>query len=127
MSRLVLDNNFDRIMEHLIIIGGGDLLIAEFILKNYKNVKKITVCEIDERVIEVTKQYFSIQKIINEGFSSGRLEIKIESGAEYIHKLARQGLKNCVGGIVVDCTDFLLDPNSISAELYTPEFYSDIF
>ena len=49
MTQYVLPK--DRDLEQVIIIGGGDLLIATHILKNYPNVKKVTVCEIDERVI----------------------------------------------------------------------------
>ena len=54
--------------------------------------------------------------------------IKIESGAAYIAALAAQKENfGTIGGIIVDCTDFLLDPNSVSAELYTPKFYNDIY
>lgn len=52
--------------EHVMIIGGGDLVIAAYLLKNFPNVKKVTVCDIDERVIEVTKHFFSIGKTIIE-------------------------------------------------------------
>ena len=58
MSRLVLEK--EKVYEHVIIIGGGDLPIAAHVLEKYPNVKKLTVCEIDERVVEVCKQFFSI-------------------------------------------------------------------
>lgn len=85
MTRLVL--NKDRDYDHVIIIGGGDLIIAAHILNQYPKVKKITVCEIDERVIEVTKQYFSFAKVIKEAKEKGTLDIIIEDGASYMDKL----------------------------------------
>lgn len=48
----------DKDYEHVVIIGGGDLIIAAKLLEKYPNVKKVTVCEIDNRVIEVTKRFF---------------------------------------------------------------------
>ena len=36
------------------------------------------------------------------------------------------GDNNCVGGIIIDCTDFALDENSIAAELFSPQFYTNI-
>lgn len=48
----------DKSYDHVIIVGGGDLLIAGHLLDTYPLVKKLTVCDIDERVIEVSKKYF---------------------------------------------------------------------
>lgn len=47
--------NKEPSFESLLIIGGGDLLIANYVLTHYPNVKKITLCELDERVIECVK------------------------------------------------------------------------
>lgn len=71
----------------MIIIGGGDLVIATQLLKNYPEVKKVTVCEIDERVVAVTQKYFSFAEIVEKEKASGRLEVVIESGAVYMDKL----------------------------------------
>lgn len=62
MTENVVSKNKDY--DHVMIIGGGDLIIAAYILKNFPKVKKVTVCDIDERVIEVTKHFFSIGKTI---------------------------------------------------------------
>jgi len=35
--------------------------------------------------------------------------------------------RGTVGAVIIDCTDFALDENSIAAELFTPFFYSQIF
>lgn len=45
-------------IDHLLIIGGGDFLIVHYILKTYPNVKKISLCELDGRVIECVKEFF---------------------------------------------------------------------
>jgi spermidine synthase len=125
MSRLVLDK--EQIYEHVIIIGGGDLPIAAHVLQNYPNVKKLTVVEIDERVVEVTKQFFSIGELCSKEIESGRLEVVIEGGATYMERLLNEGRESTVGGIIIDCTDFALDEDSIAAELFTPKFYENIY
>ena len=74
-------------LDHVIIVGGGDLVIATQILQRYPEVKKVTVCEIDERVVAVTQKYFSFAEIVEREKASGRLEVVIESGATYMDKL----------------------------------------
>lgn len=113
--------------QHIIIIGGGDLVIAAHLLEEYPLVKKITVCEIDERVIEVTKQYFSFADVIEKELKTGRLEVVIKGGAEYMDELLNSGKQGQIGSVVIDCTDFALDENSIAAELFTTKFYKSIY
>lgn len=55
MQKLIVNEK----SENILIIGGGDLLIATYILKHYPNIKKITKCEIDNRVIETVKEFFT--------------------------------------------------------------------
>ena len=45
MSRKVV--TADKEYEHILIIGGGDLIIARYLLEKFPNVKKITLCDID--------------------------------------------------------------------------------
>lgn len=116
----------DRDYEHVVIIGAGDLIIPAYVLEKFPNVKKVTVAEIDGRVVEVTKKFFSIGEIIEKELSSGRLEIKIMGGAEYMAELLEQGKAGTVGAVVIDCTDYALDENSIAASLFTKKFYSSI-
>jgi spermidine synthase len=124
MSRLVLEK--DKTYEHVIIIGGGDLPIAAHVLEKYPNVKKLTVCEIDGRVVEVTKKYFQIGEVCQREIENGRLEVVIEGGASYMERLLQEGKESTVGAVIIDCTDFALDENSIAAELFTPKFYETI-
>ncbi len=64
MTRLVVDQKKEY--GHVIIIGGGDLVIAAHILEKYPLVKKLTVCDIDGRVIEISKKYFPMGPIIEK-------------------------------------------------------------
>jgi spermidine synthase len=125
LTRLVVDK--EKTYEHVIIIGGGDLPVAAHILEKYPGVKKLTVCEIDDRVVEVTKKYFQIGETCSKAIEEGRLEVQIEGGAPYMERLLEQGLEGTIGAVVIDCTDFALDENSIAAELFTPKFYNTIF
>jgi spermidine synthase len=117
----------NRSYDHIIIIGGGDLVIAAHLLEEYPLINKVTVCEIDERVIEVTKKFFSFADIIEKELKTGRLEVVIKGGAEYMDELMASGKQGTIGSVVIDCTDFALDENSIAAELFTPKFYKSIF
>jgi spermidine synthase len=55
----------DKDYDHVVIIGGGDLVIATHLLREYPKIRKVTVCEIDSRVVEVTKRYFSFAEIVD--------------------------------------------------------------
>jgi spermidine synthase len=58
MTHAVISKNVDEVKDlEVMIIGGGDLIIAAYILNKYseEQVRKVTVVEIDERVIELTK------------------------------------------------------------------------
>jgi spermidine synthase len=125
MTRLVL--NDEKNYEHVIIIGGGDLVIASFILQKYLNVKKLTVCEIDKRVIENAYKFFQNRDNIQKYIEDGRLEIVIDSGASYMKKLIKVRDETNVGAIIIDCTDFALDESSLAAELFSIEFYENIY
>lgn len=117
----------DKEYDHIIIIGGGDLVIAAYLLEKYPLIKKLTVCEIDERVIEVTKKFFSFADIIEQELKTGRLEVVIKGGAEYMDELLLSGNQGKVGSVVIDCTDFALEEDSIAAELFTPKFYRAVY
>jgi spermidine synthase len=58
IANVVTSAKKESLIGHVIIVGGGDLVIATQILQKYPQVKKVTVCEIDERVVAVTQKYF---------------------------------------------------------------------
>jgi len=116
----------DTPVDHVVIIGGGDLIIGAWLLKSYPLVKKVTICEIDDRVVQCAREHFADHFGIGETKDNPRLEVIIENGASYMKKLIADGKQGTVGGFIIDCTDFALEEDSISAELFTPEFYNDI-
>ena len=116
----------EKLDNKVLIVGGGDLIIAAYILNNYKNVSKLYVVDIDERVTEVTKKFFSFAEIIDKEVATGRLEVIHRSGAEFLDEQIKQGQKGTFGGVIVDCTDFALDENAIASELFSPQFYQNI-
>lgn len=117
----------DQDVEHVVIIGGGDLIIGAYLLKHFPKVKKVTICDIDGRVVECVKEWFADYFGIKEAVKDERLEVIVENGATYMQRLLEQGKAGSVGGIIIDCTDFALDEDSIAAELFTPEFYRTIY
>jgi spermidine synthase len=116
-----------KTMDHVIIVGGGDLVIATQLLQKFPQIKKVTVCEIDERVVAVTQKYFSFAEVVEREKASGRLEIIIESGATYMDKLKAEGKNGKIGAFIIDCTDFDPEEDSLAAELFTPDFYRKIY
>jgi spermidine synthase len=50
--------------KNVLIIGGGDLLIAGYILEKFPLVQKVVLCELDERVVKVTEKYFGLPRNI---------------------------------------------------------------
>lgn len=117
--------NKDKVYENVIIIGGGDLLIAHQILTSYEKVKKVTVVELDEKVIEVTKKFFEFGEKLVQNFSD-KLEVVVDHGAWFMDKLLKEGKEGTIGAVIIDCTDFLLDSDSLSVELFDHDFYATV-
>jgi len=46
-------------MEHVLIIGGGDLMTLREVMK-YKSIKTAVVLELDKKVVDVCKQFFNV-------------------------------------------------------------------
>lgn len=67
-SRDIVDNIIARDTDyaHVLIIGGGDLKIVNYLCENYPQVQQITLCEIDPMVMEVTECYFPELKLTDE-------------------------------------------------------------
>ncbi|EAR92871.1 spermidine synthase (macronuclear) [Tetrahymena thermophila SB210] len=120
----VVNKNQNKIYDHILIIGGGDMLIANYLLEKFSDVvQKITICEIDQRVIEVVKTYFFDSNLVNESIEKGKLNIVYQDGSLYAKELADQGKQ--VDGVIIDCTDFLPE-GGVSSSLFTEEFYINI-
>ncbi|KAL4497401.1 hypothetical protein ABPG72_011336 [Tetrahymena utriculariae] len=108
--------NKDTEYENVLIIGGGDLKIAHKLYNEYPKVKKITLCEIDPIVMEITEQYFPELQLTEE--MKQRIEIINIDGSEFL----KQSGDLKYDGVIVDCSDVCGD-DSLSCSLFTNDFY----
>lgn len=67
----------------VLIIGGGDGGVARECLK-HPSVEKLVQCEIDERVVELSKQYFPSMA---SSYNDPKLELIIGDGYKYLAEL----------------------------------------
>ena len=100
--------------ENVLIIGGGDGGSLREVLK-HDSVAQVTMAEIDQRVIEVSKQYFPN---MSNGFSDPRATVIKADGVKIVRESA-----NAWDVIIVDSTD----PVGSAKALFTREFYMSVF
>src|SRR5579864_215547 len=102
--------------ERVMIVGGGDLSIADEALK-HKTVKEVVLVDIDGRVVELCREHF---KTINaKAFRDRRLAIEIADAFEYLgrgHAKARFDL------VVADRPD----PVGPGKALFGDNFYARV-
>src|ERR1700739_4734336 len=75
-------------VERVMIVGGGDLSIADEALK-HKSVKEVVLADIDGRVIELCEKHFGA--INAKAFGDKRLKLEVADAFEY---LGRKESKN---------------------------------
>lgn len=97
----------------VVVIGGGDGGILREIAK-HPGVEEITLCEIDEMVIETSKKYMPAMSV---GFNDKRVKLHIGDGAEYL-KQRKGEFDVCI----VDSSD----PIGPAETLFTQPFYQAI-
>jgi spermidine synthase len=103
-----------RHCKNVLIIGGGDGgVVREFV--KHKDIERIDLVEIDERVIEVSKIYFPD---CTSGLSDKRVRVLPQDGFAFIKKAKKE-----YDIIVVDSTD----PVDFASGLFTDEFYQDVY
>ncbi len=97
--------------ERALIVGGGDGGSAEELLK-HPSMRAVTLCEIDDRVVEISRRYLAA--VHRGALDDARVDIRIGDGLAFV----RDG---DVGYdlIVLDLTD----PGGPSTPLYTADFY----
>jgi len=66
--------------EHVLIIGGGDGGTAREVVK-HPTIKSVDLCEIDAKVIEVSKKYLPT---IAAGFKNRKVHVMIKDGIRYM-------------------------------------------
>jgi spermidine synthase len=99
--------------EEVLIVGGGDCLIAEEVLK-HKGVKRCVQVEIDKAVLDFSKQYFLEWN--RPFFEDRRIDSVIADGMHYVADAANHGRFDV---IIVDSTD----PQGPGAVLFSRAFY----
>ncbi|MFH1699574.1 MAG: polyamine aminopropyltransferase [Candidatus Zixiibacteriota bacterium] len=100
--------------EEVLIIGGGDGGSTSNVLM-HDGVKRSTICEIDEKVIEISKKHFPK---LTRGFSDPRCRVLIEDGKNFIEKTDEK-----FDVIILD----LSDPIGPAADLFQKEFHSTVY
>ena len=98
--------------KNVLIIGGGDCGIAEEVLK-HKTLKSVVQVEIDESVVEFSKEHFP--EFTKPVFRDKRFESVIADGMKYVAETERR-----FDVIIVDSTD----PQGPGAVLFTKAFYA---
>ena len=98
----------------VLVIGGGDVGTIREILK-HKSVEKAVLCEIDERVVELSKKYLPE---ISCGLSDPRVEVFIGDGIKYVREH-----KNEFDVAIVDSPD----PIGAAVGLFSIDFYSSLY
>jgi spermidine synthase len=103
-------------VERVMIVGGGDLSIADEALK-HKGVKEVVLVDIDGRVIELCKELFG--DINARAFKDKRLTLEVADAFEY---LGRKSSKNRFDLIIADRPD----PVGPGKALFGETFYDRI-
>ena len=101
--------------KNVLIIGGGDCGIAEEALK-HKALKSVVQVEIDESVVEFSKEHFP--EFTRPVFRDKRFESVIDDGMKYVAKTDRR-----FDVIIVDSTD----PQGPGKVLFSTRFYAANF
>ncbi|MBZ0155972.1 MAG: polyamine aminopropyltransferase [Alphaproteobacteria bacterium] len=97
----------------VVVIGGGDGGTVREVLK-HSSVEKVYFIEIDEEVINVSKEFFPS---VACGVDDRRVEIKCMDGAEFI-----KGRHNDIDVVIVDSTDII----GFAKSLFTVEFFKSV-
>ena len=98
----------------VLVVGGGDGGTIREILK-HKSVEKAVLCEIDDRVVELSKKYLPE---ISCKLSDPRVEVFIGDGIKYV-----QEHKNEFDVAIIDSTD----PIGAAEGLFSARFYKSVF
>ena len=75
-------------VERVMIVGGGDLSIADEALK-HKGVKEVVLVDIDGRVIELCREHFGA--INARAFKDKRLKLEVADAFEYLGRPENKG------------------------------------
>ena len=103
-------------IKKVLIVGGGDGAVASEILK-HNNIEEISICEIDEEVINLSKMY--LKNINRKSLDSPKVKIIIKDASKFI---TDKNLKNYFDLIIADRPD----PIGTGKSLFSTKFYKNI-
>jgi len=98
----------------VVVIGGGDGGVVREVLK-HKSVEKIFFIEIDEEVINISRQFFPS---VSSGVDDPRVEVRIMDGADFLKKQKASG----IDAVIIDSTDII----GFARSLFTNEFFGNV-
>lgn len=98
----------------VLVIGGGDCGTLTEVLK-HPEVKRCTMCEIDEKVVEVSKRHFPDHV---KGLADSRANLVFEDGKQFINDSTES-----FDVILLD----LSDPIGPAFELFQKEFHRSVY
>ncbi|MBR2743346.1 MAG: polyamine aminopropyltransferase [Clostridia bacterium] len=101
-------------IKNVLIIGAGDGGAMRELVK-YKTIENIDVVEIDERVVEICKEYLPKTAV---GFEDPRVNLIYQDGLKFVRRT-----QNTYDLIIVDSTD----PFGPGEVLFTKEFYGNCY
>jgi len=100
--------------KNVLIVGGGDGGILRELAK-FDHIEKITMVELDQRVIDVSKEYLPF--VSNGSFDDPRLNLVIQDARIFVEETEEK-----YDFVIVDSTD----PTEIGVTLYSEMFYRSI-
>lgn len=127
-SLMVCDNDYNAYNEMIshvplfvhpspkkvLIVGGGDCGALTEVMK-HPEVESLTMCEIDRKVVEVSKKYFPY---LTEGLSDPRADLIFEDGKKFIDEGEEK-----FDLIILD----LSDPIGPAVELFQKTFHQRVY
>ena len=101
--------------ENILILGGGDGLLASQMIRFYKKVKKITLVEIDPTMIKTANNYTPLRRLNQDALKNKKVKIIIDDAFTYVAKD-----KKTYDAIFID---FPFPISFDLSRLYSLEFY----
>ena len=100
--------------ENILIIGGGDGMALREVLK-YKDVKRVTLVDLDPAITTLFREHKELSRLNNHSYSDKRVTVRNQDAWKFI-----ENAKELFDVIIID----LPDPNNISlSRLYSQTFY----
>jgi len=101
----------------VLVIGGGDGGVLRELCK-HKNLERIHICEIDERVIETSKKFFPAMA---KGFDDKRVTVHLRDAFELIREISESPTSEKYDVIICDSTD----PTGFAEQLFQEKFFAN--